>query len=192
MKKIILLIFSLFIILINTNTKAEMAKKINLKTKPGEVNVIFLKLKNSTSLVINTLNKDKLYFIDCKNTKGINKVMDIFDINPEMYWTYKCKYTTKNKKNIIKMNVNGYRICIVKNLSFVNNCDFVYLDSLNKEFHINEKIMSVFYNEEIKEKYLLSLNESWVDSNEVSLNNFTILKINKSDFNILIVPLANK
>lgn len=196
MKKIFILIISLFIVLLHTDIKAATAKKIDLKTKEDEVNIIFLKLKGSTSLLVSDLNKSQLFFIDYKNSDGIDKVMSIFNIKPEMFWLDKSTSYSSNisikKDKFTTVDVNNHNICIVKNLTEAEDCEFIYLLSLNDEFNVDEETLSVFYDEDIKDEYLLELNESWVDSHIVSLDSFTILKLNKEEYNILVVPLANK
>lgn len=193
MKKFLLLVI-LFIVLINIDVKGQTAKRIDLKTKEGEVDVVFLKLKTNSSILINSLKESNLFFINYKNNRGIGDVLKIFDLKPNMYFLDKNKYYKNIKvinNNLIKLSVSGYDICIVKNLKEVKGCDFIYLTDLKDEFTVNEDVLAVFYDENINTDYLLQVNESWIDSHIVSVDSFTILKLNKEEYNILVIPLAN-
>ncbi len=194
MKQFFILVFLLFIVLMNINAYAFSAKKIDLKTNKDETDIIFLKLKGSTSLLISETTQSKLFFINYKDNRGVNETLNILGLNPKMYFLNKHN-GYKNIKvvndNFIKLAINNYNICIVRNIQEVNSCDFIYLLSLNEEFKVNDNTMAVFYDENIKDDYLIQLNESWIDSHIVSIDSFTILKLGKEEYNILVIPLAN-
>ncbi len=196
MKKIIALIIVLAIVLAHTNIDASTAKRIDLKTKEGEVNIIFLKLKNSVSLLIDELDYSKLFFIKYNNNEGVKKVLDIFNVEPEMFWLENSSGYIDNlyieKSNYITININDYKLCIVEDEKEVYDCDFIYLLSLKDVFTVDKETTAVFYDEDIDDDYLTDINESWIESHIVSLESFTILKLNKEEYTILIVPLANK
>ena len=196
MKKIIVFIIILSLVLMHTDINASTAKKIDLKTKEGEINIIFLKLKNSTSLLINDLNSSKLFFLKNHNEKNLKKVLNIFNIKPQIFWMKDSIGYFDNiyidKKEYISVKINNYNLCIVENQQIVKGCDFIYLLSASKEFIVDEQTSAVFYDENISDDYLTNINESWIDSHIVSTDSFTILKLNKEEYNILVVPLANK
>ena len=62
MKKIIILLIFLMFFLNHLDIQASTAKKIDLKTKENEINIIFLKLENSISVIIDELDQSKLFF----------------------------------------------------------------------------------------------------------------------------------
>ena len=196
MKKIMALIILLMIILMHTDIDASTAKRIDLQTKEDEVNIIFLKLKNSTSLLIDELGSSKLFFLKYENSEGVKKVLDIFNVKPEFFWMKNSSgyidniYIQKNK--FIKIKINDYNLCIVEDEKEAKGCDFIYLLSLKENFIVDKQNTAVFYDENISDDYLLNINESWIESHIVSLDSFTILKLNKEEYTILVVPLANK
>lgn len=196
MKKIIVLIIMLMIVLVHTDIDASTAKKIDLKTKEDEVNIVFLKLRNSTSLLIDEIDHSKLFFLKYENNKGVGKALDIFSAEPEIFWMKNSSgyidnlYIQKSKYILIK--INDYNLCIVEDEKEAKDCDFIYLLSLNEVFTVDKKTTAVFYDENIPDDYLSEINESWIESHIVSLESFTILKLNKEEYTILVVPLANK
>lgn len=192
MKKIFILVFTLFIILMHIDIKAATAKRIDLKIKENEINIVFIKLKESTSLLVSDETESKLFFIDYKSEKGIEKVLDIFNLKAKKYWINETEGDIDNiHVTRDRLKISGYNLCIVKNKKEVKNCDFVYLLDLKEEFKVDENTLAIFYDENIKDEHLSVINESWVDSHIVSLESFTILKINREEYNILVVPLAN-
>ena len=64
MKKIIILLIFLMFFLNHLDIQASTAKKIDLKTKENEINIIFLKLENSISVIIDELDQSKLFFLN--------------------------------------------------------------------------------------------------------------------------------
>lgn len=196
MKKILVLIIMLMIILMHTDIDASTAKKIDLKTKEDETNIIFLKLKDSVSLLVNEIDHSKLFFLKYENSKGINKVLDIFDVKPEMFLMKNVSGYIDNmyiqKERYTKIMINDYTLCIVNDKTEAPGCDFIYLLSLNEAFTVDKETTAVFYDENIPDDYLSEINESWIESHIVSLESFTILKLNKEEYTILVVPLANK
>lgn len=198
MKKIIILLLILFIVLFNIKTKAFVAKKIDLKIKDGETNIVFLRLPNSKSLLINDEEDSNLFIIDYENDRGLKDAVKIFGSKPNIF--YLNKPTDKKIDNIhvftqnsiLKFRIDNYTLCISENKQNINNCDFVYIMKLNKEFEVNENLSAIFYDDSIKEKYLKNVNESWIDSSIVSTDSFTILKLNEDSYNILVVPSTNK
>ena len=62
---------------------------------------------------------------------------------------------------------------------------------LNKEFYVNENTSVIFYDDEIDKKWLKQVQESWIESNIVSRDSFTILKLSEEFYNVTIVPSTN-
>jgi len=197
MKKILFMIIILFIIFYNINTKAIFVKKIDLKIKEDETSIVFLKLKNSTSLLINDEDDSNLFIIDYKNDNELKEVIKIFGSEPDIF--YLNRNANKridnvhvfNQSSILKFRISNYTLCIYENKGIISNCDFVYLMKLNSEFLVNESLLAIFYDEEIDEKYLKDVLESWNDNSIISANSFTILKLNEDSYNILVVPSTN-
>jgi len=197
MKKILFMIIILFIIFYNINTKAIFVKKIDLKIKEDETSIVFLKLKNSTSLLINDEDDSNLFIIDYKNDNELKEVIKIFGSEPDIF--YLNRNANKridnvhvfNQSSILKFRISNYTLCIYENKGIISNCDFVYLMKLNSEFLVNENLLAIFYDEEIDEKYLKDVLESWNDNSIISANSFTILKLNEDSYNILVVPSTN-
>ena len=196
MGRIILILVIFFLIMVNIDTRAFKAKTIDLKIKDDEVDVVFVRLKDSISLLINDEDDSNLFVIKYRGDNGLKEVLHIFKSNPNIFYLNKnidkiidnihvFKY-----KNFLKFRINNYTLCI--NDRNIKTCDFVYLLDLNKSFRLNENILNVFYDESLNEKYLRSLEESWIDKTIVSSESFTILKINEENYNILVVPSTNE
>ena len=182
MKKIMYSILILCIIIFNTSTKAFKAKNIDLKINDDETSVVFIKLEGSTSLLINDEN--------------LKDAVKIFKSHPNIF--YLNKNTDKiidnihvlKQNNTLKFRINNYTLCIGS--ENINICDFIYIININRPFEVNENIKNVFYDENIDQKYLKNLEESWIDTTIVSKNSFTILKLTEENYNILVVPSTNE
>lgn len=197
MKKVLILLLIIILTLFNVNTRALKAKKIDLRLESQEKAVVFLRLHDSISLLINDYDSSNLFILDYQNDKNIDQVLNVFDSNPNVYYLKNWQekriddiYILKNK-NEFKLRINNYTLCVVDNKKEVNNCDFVYLMRLNQEFYMSDNILAVFYDDSIDKKWLGQVQESWVDNNIVSTDSFTILKINEESYNIIIVPSTN-
>lgn len=197
MKKVLILLLIIILTLFNVNTRALKAKKIDLRLESQEKAVVFLRLHDSISLLINDNDSSNLFILDYQNDKNIDQVLNVFDSNPNVYYLKNWQekriddiYILKNK-NEFKLRINNYTLCVVDNKKEVNNCDFVYLMRLNQEFYMSDNILAVFYDDSIDKKWLGQVQESWVDNNIVSTDSFTILKINEESYNIIIVPSTN-
>ena len=199
MKKIFFLMLVLFIILINTETKAFVTKKIDLKIKDDETSIVFIDLKNSKSLLINDEDDSNLFILKYENDRGLKEVLQIFESKPDIFYLNK-SFNKKidniyifNQKNLTKFRINNYTLCIYDNNDVkVNNCDFVYIINLSKEFILNENISAIFYDENTQSKYLKNVSESWIENTIISTDSFTILKLYEDSYNIIVVPSTNK
>ncbi len=199
MKKIGILVLITVITLFNIDTRAFVAKKIDLKIKDNETSIVFLRLINSTSLLINDEDHSNLFILNYKNDEGLKEVVKIFGSKPDIFYlnnTLDKKvdnvYVFK-QKDLLKFRIDNYTLCIYDKRSHnVDNCDFVYLMNLKEEFEVNENISAIFYDDRIDEKWLKNLQESWVDYSIVSPESFTILKLNEDSYNIVVVPSTNK
>ena len=78
-------------------------------------------------------------------------------------------------------------LCVYDNVP-KGSCDFVYLMHLNQEFYVNENTSVIFYDDAIDKKWLKQVQESWIESNIVSDDSFTILKLREEYYNVVIVP----
>lgn len=198
MKKIILIISILGIIFLNTTSYAYTATKIDLKIKEGEVNVVFIKLQNSKSILIKDEKYDNLFITDYKNDKNLNKTIKIFNSHPNIYYlnnTIAKKidniYINKTQETM-KIRINNYTLCIYHNPKTISeHCNFIYIKSLNKPFPEIDNISAIIYDSNIPNKYLKNVQESWIDNYIVSSDSFTILKINEESYNFVIVPSTN-
>ncbi|MBR2833269.1 MAG: hypothetical protein IKE75_02430 [Bacilli bacterium] len=196
MKKIMYSILILCIIIFNTSTKAFKAKNIDLKINDDETSVVFIKLEGSTSLLINDENDSNLFIINYKNDENLKDAVKIFKSHPNIF--YLNKNTDKiidnihvlKQNNTLKFRINNYTLCIGS--ENINICDFIYIININRPFEVNENIKNVFYDENIDQKYLKNLEESWIDTTIVSKNSFTILKLTEENYNILVVPSTNE
>ena len=195
MKKLILLLIIFFIVLFNINTKAFLTKSIDLKIKDNDLDIVFIKLKGSISLLINDENDSNLFILWYKSDRNLSEALKIFKSKPNIFYLNRnidkmidnihvFKYD-----NVLKFTINNYTLCVGD--GGVGNCDFIYLLVLNKPFNVNDNVLNVFYDEFLDEKYFKNLEESWVDRTIVSENSFTILKITEESYNILVVPSTN-
>lgn len=195
MKPLFLSFILLLVIVFNINTKAFRAKTIDLRIKDNEVDVVFIKLKGSISLLINDEDDSNLFIVKYKNDRGILDAVHIFKSNPNVFYLNKNIDSIIDNIHVFKQNdilmfrVNNYTLCINDQSS--RTCDFIYLLSLNKPFFVKNNVYNVFYDEDLDEMYLKNLKESWVDNTIVSSDSFTILKINEESYNILVVPSTN-
>jgi len=64
MKRVLVLIIILYLVLMNVDTRAFVAKHIDLKLKENEAGIIFIRLQNSKSLLINDLKTSNLFILD--------------------------------------------------------------------------------------------------------------------------------
>lgn len=193
MKKIIILLLTLTLSLIHIDSYAFVAKKIDLKLAPKETGIIFLRLKNSNSLLINEDETSNLFILDYKSEKGLKEALKIFSSTPTIHKTT----TTQKIDNIniikttrsLKFQINNYTLCIHnKQNQETKNCDFIYIMNLDKEYQMPQKANTIFYDDDIKKIYLKQLQESWIDNYIVSKDSFTILKLNQESYNIMIIP----
>lgn len=197
MKKIIVLITILSIILYNFDIKATNIKNIDLKIKEGETNIVFLKLKGSTSLLITDEDTANLFIIDYKNDSKIKESLEIFNSHPNIYFLKENLDTTISnvhvfkKNNQLKFRVNNYTLCIFSSKTHLNTCDFIYIRKIEEDIESLDKFSAIFYDEDIKDEKLRFIEESWVDNAIVSTDSFTILKLYEDSYNILIVPSTN-
>lgn len=195
MKKVLILIMILFFVLLHTNTRAFVAKHIDLKLKENESSIVFIRLQNSKSLLINDLETSNLFILDYKNDDGIKNAINVFDSHPDIFYLKRSLdkkidniYITK-RDDIFRIMINNYSLCIYDdNEGDMKTCDFVYLMKLSKSFQIDENINTIFYDDDIDKKLLLEVQESWIDNHIVSTDSFTILKLSEESYNVVIVP----
>ena len=64
-------------------------------------------------------------------------------------------------------------------------------DESKKYFIHRTAIPPVFYDDSINTKWLKQVQESWIESNIVSSDSFTILKLDEESYNVAIVPSTN-
>jgi len=197
MKRVLVLIIILYLVLMNVDTRAFVAKHIDLKLKENEAGIIFIRLQNSKSILINDLKTSNLFILDYKNDDGIKTALNVFDSRPDIFYLNRSLekkvdniYITK-RDGIFRVRVNNYTLCIYDNGGNVKNCDFVYLMNLNKPFSVDENISTIFYDDDIDKKLLLEVQESWIDNHIVSTDSFTILKLSEESYNVVIVPSTN-
>ena len=196
MKKILFCLLIIFCICINIHTKAFTAKHIDLRLKDNETSIVFLRLKTSNSILITNNERSALFVLEYKNDKGLDEVLKIFNCNPDIYYLKNNLdkkigniHVTKNN-NVFKFQINNYMLCVYDNVP-KGSCDFIYLMHLNKEFYVNENTSVIFYDDEIDKKWLKQVQESWIESNIVSSDSFTILKLSEEFYNVTIVPSTN-
>lgn len=194
MKKILLLLLIMFMIFINVPTYAFNIKNIDLKVEDGDISIVFLRLKNSSSILITDNDNSNLFVLDYKNDKGLKDSLKIFNSHPNIYYLNKNLdkkvddiYVVKNN-DFFKFRINNYSLCVYKDNVTNNSCDFIYLMHLNKEFKLDENVSAIFYDDSINKKLLTQVQESWVDNNIVSTDSFTILKLREENYNIVVVP----
>jgi len=157
MKKVIALLFIMVIIFMHLDTRAFVAKHIDLKLKDNETSVVFLRLKNSKSLLINDINTSNLFILDYSNDSGIKKTLKIFDSRPDIFYLKRSIDKKVDNIHIIKQDgifrfrINNYTLCIYDGSnSDIKNCDFIYLMKLNSSFVPSENISTIFYDERFK------------------------------------------
>ncbi len=195
MKKVIVLSIILFLVFLHFDTRAFVAKHIDLKLKDNETSIVFLRLKNSKSLLINTLDNSNLFVLEYKNDEGIKEAVKIFDSRPNVFYLKNSLekkvdniYITR-KNGMFRFRINNYTLCIYDDNGYeMKSCDFVYLMNLNKSFLVDENISTIFYDDDISKKWLLEVQESWIDNRIVSTDSFTILKLNEESYNVVVVP----
>ncbi len=195
MKKGIVLFIILFLIFLHVDIRAFVAKNIDLKLRDNETGIVFLRLNNSKSLLINDVETSNLFILDYKNDEGIENAVKIFDSNPDIFYLKRSVdkkvdniYITK-VDGMYRFRINNYTLCIYDdNECELKNCDFVYLMNLSKSFVPSENISTIFYDDDISKKWLLEVQESWVDSHIVGTDSFTILKLSEESYNVVIVP----
>lgn len=196
MKKFLIFIFVLAIMIINIDTKAFIAKKIDLKIKDDETNIVFLKLRGSVSLLIKNEDNSNLFILEYKNDKGLKEAIKIFDDDCNIFYLNKDidkqidNIHVLKSKNVLNFRINNYTLCVYDGY-MVNSCDFIYLPQLNKSFVINENLSAIFYDEDVDIKYLNDMRESWIEKAIVRKDSFTILKLYEDSYDILIVPSTN-
>jgi len=198
MKRVLVLIIILYLVLMNVDTRAFVAKHIDLKLKENEAGIIFIRLQNSKSLLINDLKTSNLFILDYKNDDGIKTALNVFDSRPDIFYLNRSLekkvdniYITK-RDGIFRVRVNNYTLCIYDNGGNVKNCDFVYLMNLNKPFSVDENISTIFYDDDIDKKLLLEVQESWIDNHIVGTDNFTILKLSEESYNVVTIPSTKR
>ncbi len=196
MKKIIIFLIITFCVLSHIDTRAFTAKHIDLRLKENEIGIVFLRLKHSNSLLITDNEKSSLFVLEYQNNEGIKEALKIFRQKPDIFYLQNNIdkkvgniHVTKNE-NIFKFQINNYMLCVYDNIS-KGSCDFIYLMHLNKEFYLSENTSAVFYDDSINTKWLKQVQESWIESNIVSSDSFTILKLDEESYNVAIVPSTN-
>ena len=188
MKKVIVLGIILFLVFLHFDTRAFVAKD-------NETSIVFLRLKNSKSLLINTVDNSNLFVLDYKNDEGIDDAVKIFDSQPDVFYLKNSLekkvdniYITR-KNGMFRFRINNYTLCIYDDNGYeLRSCDFVYLMNLNKSFSVDENISTIFYDDDISKKWLSEVQESWIDNHIVSTDSFTILKLNEESYNVVVVP----
>lgn len=195
MKKVAVLLSIMIMVFIHIDTRAFVAKHIDLKLRDNEASIVFLRLKDSKSLLINDIDTSNLFILDYKSDDGIKNALKIFDSHPDIFYLKRSIekkvdniYITK-QNGMFKFRINNYTLCIYdNNETVIKNCDFLYLMNLNKSFIPSENISTIFYDDDISKKWLLEVGESWIDSHIVASDSFTILKLNEESYNVVIVP----
>jgi len=176
-----------------------VAKHIDLRLKENETSIVFIRLKNSKSLLINDLKTSNLFILEYKNDEGIKNSLSVFDSHPDIF--YLKNFSEKkidniyiNKSNgIFRFRINNYTLCIYDNNDGnLKTCDFVYLMDLKKSFTIDENINTIFYDDDIDKKLLLEVQESWIDNHIVGTDNFTILKLSEESYNVVTIPSTKR
>lgn len=194
MRRLLIIFAILFFIFLHIDTRAFVAKHIDLRLRENDISVVFLRLKNSKSLLINDIKTSNLFILDYKNDDGIESVLKIFDSHPDIFYlngSFDKKidniYIIK-KNDLFRFRINNYTLCIYDDGGDIKNCDFVYLMNLNRDFFPPENLSVIFYDDDINKKWLMEVNESWIDSHIVGTDSFTILKLNEESYNVVIVP----
>lgn len=195
MRKILILLFLMFIFLLNTKGLAYTANRIDLQIKKNEISLVFIRLKHSKSILIKDQNSDNLFILDYKNGSNIINTLKIFGSKPNIYFLNNGSKVINHikiykKKNNMVFKIKNYNLCVIDNTKPLKSCDFIYIMDLNYRFSVNN-FKTILYDESISKEYLKDVQESWIDNYIVSTDGFTILKINKESYNFIIVPSTN-
>lgn len=197
MKKFIFLFLILFILFFNIHSSANNLKKIDLDIGDNEIFLVFMKLKNSTSLLLMDKNDSDLFIIKYKNDLDIKKNLMIFNSNPSIHFL-EGKFSKKFRnayvylgKDRFSFRINNYTLCIYDNIHRnVKGCNFIYLISLNEDFAIPTNASIIFYDKDISAKFLEDTFESWTDSHMIDTESFSILKFDDESYSVMIIPQA--
>ena len=116
MKKILLVIVLLFLFAYNTD--ATNIKNIDLKIQGTEVDIIFIKLKDSNSVLVTDEEGSNLFVLEYKNDLGIRENLKIFNCQPNIYFLKDKSYQTFSnvhvffQNDVLRFRTNNYTLCV--------------------------------------------------------------------------------
>ncbi len=204
-KKIILLISLILLngLLLTYKIKGVFLSKIDLNLAPDEIGIIisdasdFLLVKRNdenTLIAYNDVDKNNLNnFYNLFDIKKLHHLIlsnnqDITSDNKYNLQKTNLSYLkTSVKQNIISINFYNYKFCIYQEGTNkdLNNCTFIYFDTINDDVYINDTNKVVFYSQKISDEFKEELYTKWIDSYTIDDNSYTILKIKKDNYNII-------
>ena len=204
-KKIILLISLILLngLLLTYKIKGVFLSKIDLNLAPDEIGIIisdasdFLLVKRNdenTLIAYNDVDKNNLNnFYNLFDIKKLHHLIlsnnqDITSDNKYNLQKTNLSYLkTSVKQNIISINFYNYKFCIYQEGTNkdLNNCTFIYFDTINDDVYINDTNKVVFYSQKISDEFKEKLYTKWIDSYTIDDNSYTILKIKKDNYNII-------
>lgn len=204
-KKIILLISLILLngLLLTYKIKGVFLSKIDLNLAPDEMGIVisdasdFLLVKRNdenTLIAYNDVDKNNLNnFYNLFDIKKLHHLIlsnnqDITSDNKYNLQKTNLSYLkTSVKQNIISINFYNYKFCIYQEgeNKDLNNCTFIYFDSINDDIYINDTNKVVFYSQKISDEFKEELYTKWIDSYTIDDKSYTILKIKKDNYNII-------
>ena len=196
MKRIVVFLFLLVLFFGFVSTDASNVKKIDLNLQDGEVDVVFIKLKTSNSILFIGDQNSNLFVLDYINSNKLMESLKIFNTIPNIYYIQNKEYQRFNNVHVfydgmLKFRSNNYTLCVYEDNDKINGCDFIYFKKVSNNLRINTDFAGVFYDEDINQKKLMIIQESWVDKAIVSTDSYTILKLYENSYDILVVPSTN-
>jgi hypothetical protein len=176
----------------------------------------FLYTKKIDSILVSSRNNSLLLILN-KEANNYNNLISRFNINNLNILTYQdidnidIKYNSKIKLNnnyyfdnikyllegnILKIIYGDTNFCIHLNISSsindVSTCNFIYFDSLNQssKLKINSNTNIIFYHSSnpLPTHILNDIYKEWIDVYSIKEEEFTILKLVKDDYKVIVVP----
>ena len=218
MKKVLFIFFLIILYTIIITKKIDQAfiEKIDLNLKEHEMGITFISLDDSKSLLINKDQTKILVILEYLNSRKINDILKIFDVNKLDYILMSNDYSIDLKtdnceiivnkeleiadiefkaiKNIIQIEYLEHNFCVYSGLNptkLNNECHYVYFLNINKDVTINDSTDMIFYNEGTNSDFLEPVFDKWVDIYMIKKDYYVTLKLDEDTYDTITLPLTN-
>ncbi len=155
---------------------------VDIKLKDDELGIITIMLDNSSSLLLKYKDYNILYIIDYVNGTNLKSSVDLFAKSIDYvfmlnnYDYTKLGYGVTDNQTIDDLTLMRNKIIYKDKLICINqsaDCDLVFIN--REDVLLNKDVESVFYSNQLSEKYIDYIKSFWLDEYRLSKQSYTIV-----------------